>query len=228
MWLEVEYIPTALFSFKDINATNTAATTLLFPTPFAVKMGLISQCIQKYDIEKAENLFSGIKKKEMGFSLPDIAVINKTFGRINDLRNRTGRSKPAYREYVYFKGVLKVAINIENMDIETVKILKELFIRINYFGKKGSFMQYKRCREVESISSDYVSLLNEDYNLNLSNKSIIQQTEDIPAEASFEAINIYNSDEKLNRKDNEKVFVVNVMETFSGEGYQYFTLTKNN
>ena len=54
MWLEVEYIPTSLFSFKDINATNTAARSLLIPTPFAVKMALISVCIQRYNLEKAK------------------------------------------------------------------------------------------------------------------------------------------------------------------------------
>ncbi|SJZ91021.1 hypothetical protein [Selenihalanaerobacter shriftii] len=223
MWLEVEYLPTSLFSFKNINATNTAATSLLFPTPFGVKMGLVSQTIQNYNLDKGKEVFEMVKNREIRFSLSEEAVVNKTFGRITDLRNRVGRSKPAYREYVFLKGSLKVAIEISNLEDDEMKLLKRLFIRINYFGKKGSFMQFKSFNQLEELDEDYLNQMGEE-NLKLANKSIIQFTEDIPPKANFEAINIYNSDEKLDRKNNERIFVVNIEQTLSGEGYQYYKL----
>jgi len=226
MWLEVEYLPTSLFSFKDINATNTAATSLLLPTPFGVKMGLISCCIQEYSLEKGRDLFNIIKDREVSYKLPEEAVVNKTFGRINDLRNLTGRSKPAYREYVFFDGELTVALEIEGLKAEQIELLKALFVRINYFGKKGSFMQFKSFSQKEELGDGYLDLLDGDYRLDSLSKSIIQQTEDIPPEASFEEINIYNKDQSLKREDNERIFILDIEQALSGEGYQYYKIAK--
>ena len=226
MWLEVEYLPTSLFSFKNINATNTAATSLLIPTPFGVKMALIKECIQKYSLDKAEELFETIKDKQLKFNLPQEAVVNKTFGRITDLRNPIGRSKPAYREYVYFKGSLKVALAIDELEDSTIKLLKELFVRINYFGKKGSFMQFKSFSQKDSLDNAYLRSMGED-DIQLARNSIIQFTEDVPPEATFADVNIYDSDNKLNRKDNQRLFLVNLDKVLSGEGYQYYKISKN-
>lgn len=223
MWLDVEYIPTSLFSFKDINATNTAATSLLFPTPFAVKMALVSEAIQKDNLEKGKEIFNLLKEKAISFKLPEVAVVNKTFGRINDLRNKRGRSKPAYREYVHFDGNLNIALNTDDIDEKTIKYLKKLFVSINYFGKKASFMQFKSFKLLEKLNDDYLQLIDQN-NISFENQSIIQQTEDIPENASFEAVNIYDSSESLKRKDNKLRYVVNIERTLSGDGYQYFKL----
>lgn len=224
MWLKVEYIPTSLFSFKDIKATNTAATSLLFPTPFGVKMALVSEAIKEFDFEKGKYIFKLVKKRKIKYNLPEEAVVNKTFGRINDLRNKIGRSKPAYREYVYFNGSLKVAINIDNMNQEEIDLLKSLFLRINYFGKKGSFMQFKESKITDNLDDNYLKLMSEG-EIDFKFKSIIQQTEDIPSDASFEAINIYNENESLSRDNNEKLYVVNIEKTLSGDGYQYYKIS---
>jgi len=223
MWLEIEYVPTSLFSFKDIKATNTAATSLLFPTPFGVKMALISEAIKKFDLEKGRNVFKLIKEREIKYNLPEEAVVNKTFGRINDLRNKIGRSKPAYREYVYFNGSLKLAINTDDLSQEEIDLLKLLFVRINYFGKKGSFMQFKKSKITEDLNDNYLKLMIEG-EIDFKFKSIIQQTEDIPSDASFEAINIYNENESLSRDNNERLYVVNIEKTLSGDGYQYYKI----
>jgi hypothetical protein len=223
MWLEVEYIPTSLFSFKDIKATNTAATSLLFPTPFAVKIALISEAIKEFNLEKGREVFELIKEKEIKYNLSEEAVVNKTFGRINDLRNKIGRSKPAYREYVYFNGSLKLAINIDDMNQKKVELLKSLFLRINYFGKKGSFMQFKEAKITDNLNDSHLKLMS-DGEIDFKFKSIIQQTEDIPPDASFEAINIYNEKESLSRDNNERLYVVNIEKTLSGDGYQYYKI----
>ncbi len=223
MWLETEYIPTSLFSFKDIKATNTAATSLLFPTPFGVKMALISEAIQKFDLEKGKMIFNLIKNKKIKYYLPQEAVVNKTFGRINDLRNKVGRSKPAYREYVFLKGSLKISINIKEQSKAEIKLLKKLFIGINYFGKKGSFMQFKSFNITDELNPNYLKLMDED-EISFEYKSIIQFTEDIPPKATFAAINIYNSTESLKRDYNKNLFLVNIERTLSGDGYQYYKI----
>jgi len=222
MWLELEYLPASLFSFKDINATNTAATSLLIPTPFGVKMGLISICIQRYDIEKARELFNLIKGMKINFKLPREMVVNKTFGRINDLRQKTGRSKPGYREYVYAKGSLKIACDISGFAETDVSLLKILFRGINYFGKKGSFMQFKGVTLLEKLDEGYIKLMGKDDFT--AGRSIIQFTEDIPPEATFEDINIYDSDNSLKRVNNKQMHIVNLENALSGDGYQYYKI----
>jgi|LSQX01.1.fsa_nt_gb pentatricopeptide repeat protein len=223
MWLEVEYIPTSLFSFKDINATNTAARSLLIPTPFAVKMALISVCIQRYNLEKAKELFELLKERDISFKLPRDIVVNKTFGRINDLREQVGRSKPGFREYVFYKGSLKVACDISNLKEEELSLLKSLFKSINYFGKKGSFMQFKGFQILQHLNENYLKLMGKDYYQ--AGKSIIQFTEDIPSGATFEDINIYDSNHRLKRDDNKRMYVVNLEEVLSGANYQYYKIS---
>lgn len=223
MWLEVEYLPTSLFSFKDINATNTAATSLLIPTPFAVKMALISVCIQRYNLEKAQELFSMIKKMDISFKLPREIIVNKTFGRINDLRERVGRSKPGYREYVFAKGSLKIACDVTVFTDEDLSFLRRLFTGINYFGKKGSFMQFKGFQLIENLAEGYTKIIGKD-NFT-AGKSIIQFTEDIPPGAAFENINIYDSNHPLKRIDNKRMYVVNLEKALSGADYQYYKIS---
>jgi len=86
-------------------------------------------------------------------------------------------------------------------------------------------MQFKSFASKEKLGDKYLDLLEGDYRLNSLSESIIQQTEDIPPEATFEEINIYNNDESLKRKDNERIFVVNIEQTLSGEGYQYYKIS---
>lgn len=224
MWLEVEFIPTSLFSFKDINATNTAATSLLIPTPFAVKMALISNCIQKYDIDKARDFYSIIKDRIIKYQLPEEIVVNKTFGRINDLREKRGRSKPGYREYVYAKGVLKIAVEISGMDESQQNNLKTLFMRVNYFGKKGSFVQFKSYKIIDELDDAYINIMGRDNFI--AGQSIIQFAEDVPKDSTFDQINIYDSDNNLKRENNKIMYMVNIDRALSGDGYQYYHISQ--
>lgn len=230
MWLEVEYEPTSLFSFKNINATNTAATSLLFPTPYAVKMALIGNAIRLYDIEKGKEMFDLVKKREIKYSLPQYAVVNKTFGRIiafgknkDIFGNNEKYSKPAYREYVFFQGTLKIAINVTGLSKNQVNFLITLLTTVNYFGKKGSFMQFINCNyPIEQLDNTYVTKIDEKLINGKSN--VLQLSEDIPENATFDDINIYNSETKLSRDNNKIMYSVSVEQKLSGQGYQYYKL----
>jgi len=45
MQFSVKYMPTALFSLKDSNATNSGAKALFLPSPYAIKMAILNQAI---------------------------------------------------------------------------------------------------------------------------------------------------------------------------------------
>lgn len=63
----VKYLPTALFSLKDSNATNSGAKSLFLPSPYAVKMALLNQIITVEGLEilspKEVEVSEGKKKK---------------------------------------------------------------------------------------------------------------------------------------------------------------------
>ena len=46
MWVLATYQPTTFFSLKPSNATSSGGKTLLTPTPYAIKMGLLDAAIR--------------------------------------------------------------------------------------------------------------------------------------------------------------------------------------
>lgn len=47
----VKYLPTALFSLKDSNSTNSGAKSLFLPSPYSIKMALLNQIITIEGVE---------------------------------------------------------------------------------------------------------------------------------------------------------------------------------
>ena len=55
MKFSVVYKPTALFSLRDSNSTNSGAKSLFLPSPYAVKMAFLSQAISLGGIDFENN-----------------------------------------------------------------------------------------------------------------------------------------------------------------------------
>jgi len=149
-WLIFIYRPTSLFSLRMTHATNKGGKTLLVPTPYAVKMALIDACFRKYGAyeaeRKAKEVFSLIKDKVIRFRPPVHCVVQNTFLKIKQ-EERGGTSgiyvpTIAYREFCYYAGDLEIAIDVESISSKDIETLVSLGTRINYFGKRGSFMQF--------------------------------------------------------------------------------------
>jgi len=84
MSFSVKYKPTALFSLKDSNSTNSGAKALLLPSPYSIKMAVINQAIVsggdlEYLEAKGSKLFQFIRDAKISFFIPQ-----ETFFSVNN------------------------------------------------------------------------------------------------------------------------------------------------
>lgn len=156
-WLIVSYSPTSFFSLRMTHATSKGGKTLLVPTPYAVKIAFIDACFRMYSgheaINKAQAVFDIVKGMEIRIRPPAYCVVQNTFIKVKQEERDApqGMYAPtiAYREFCYLKGDLDVAIDTAGLSAGQINELIELAMRISYFGKRGSFMQFLRSEILE-------------------------------------------------------------------------------
>jgi hypothetical protein len=151
-WLICRYAPVTLFSLRSTYATSKGGKSLLVPTPYAIKMGLIDACFRAFPAQDAEatarRTFNIIKAQPVRIKPPEECIVQNTFIRVLQPARDEGEDDAstgpfartiAYREFVFFKGEMEVAIGLNPSSIEDVQ---SLFTHINYFGKRGSQWQF--------------------------------------------------------------------------------------
>ena len=153
-WLLFRYEPVSLFSLRTTHSTNKGGKTLLVPTPYAVKLALIDACFRRYGSEQtARSVFDLIKERRIQFKPPRDCIVQNTFVKIRqEERNAPSgiyTSTIAYREWVYYKGQMIMAMQAEKLNIDEKLLLRNLASHINYFGKRGSFWQFIESDELE-------------------------------------------------------------------------------
>lgn len=217
MWLEATYKPVTLFSMKTSSATNSAAKTLPCPSPYAVKMSLLNAMITHKSLNYALERFHIIRGIEIRFALPDNWVVNNCLVRImklkrhdkapnNDKKQTLQQDDPfqstiAFREYVFFKGDLKIALSIpESIEQplekeDYLRWLRKWLLHINFFGKRGCFFQFVGSSISETLPNGYSQLLND----NLVAPGIIYPLDDVDHSAEFSNMNNYDHKTKAMR-----------------------------
>ncbi len=171
-WLVTTYQPVSLFSLRPATATASGGKTLIAPTAFAVKMGILNTSIQIMGVEEGEKRFSIIRDLRIRLALPEQIVMIKSFAKV--LRETEFKGKAvdkdawfveqlerrrypfgatiAYREFIQFAGPLSLAVTTPQGDIPSW--LAETMLSINYFGKRGSFMQPVKLPEQQAELSE--------------------------------------------------------------------------
>jgi hypothetical protein len=148
MWVYAEYEPVAVFGLRPSNTTSSGGKSLVCPTPYGIKMGLLDRAIRDEGVDAALADFEAIRDMAVWVSLPDAVTVNRTFQKIfrsqkSTLNEDTGRmevwnSTIVQREYCLFTGVFTLALQTEE---GFAARLPQLLSGINYFGRRGSFMQ---------------------------------------------------------------------------------------
>lgn len=170
MWMMARYLPIAPFSLKPANSTSSGGKTLLAPTPYAIKMALLDVAIRNWGLAEGERLFSFLRDLRIAISLPHDLVVMKGFSKIRrPVESKDAQKKEetreeferrlyekqterreqgqyplystiAYREYVFYRDPFALALT--DQDEEALQsTLPSLLTRINYFGKRGGFVQ---------------------------------------------------------------------------------------
>lgn len=210
MWTVAQYNPTAFFSLKPHMATSTGGKTLIVPTPFAIKSGLLDVAIRTQGLEQGKTLFPAIQELDIAVNLPRHIVVNNTFlkiRRFNDSPTKGSAASKAkklaramkerkwpykstigFREYAQFSGPLKLAFR--GM---TLQNLIPLLIQLNYLGKRGGFIQLcETPQEIKSLSKEF-TLLTESIN-GFFPLGTLQVVDDWGQDLTFERLNIYNDE----------------------------------
>jgi hypothetical protein len=146
LWLILRYLPTALFSLRMTHATSKGGKTLLVPTPYAVKLAFVDACFRMKGESLATEVLDWIKGQEVRVSPPEHCIVQNTFQKVLQADRNAPRgyfsSTIAYREFCFYRGDLVVALDATGLSAEQIETLEKLAAHINYFGKRGSFVQF--------------------------------------------------------------------------------------
>lgn len=156
MWMTAHYLPVSFFSLKPAGVTSSGGKTLLVPTPFSIKMALLSAAICSRGRQEGERLFPLLRDSTLYLEPPADILVIKSFSKIRrELKDKTNPEKAqrarerkeyplqptiAYREYVSYTGSLRLACQLPD-ESPLLSSLADLLMQINYLGKRGGFFQ---------------------------------------------------------------------------------------
>lgn len=161
-WLVATYLPTAMFSLKDSQATSAAGKSLLVPSPYAVKTALIDVAVNWQGVGFAQDTFTWLRALQVRSSPPEWACVTNAFVKVQRPPKQAQPGNPfkptvAFREYVQFQGELRVAFEVSVLTDEQRATLAGLLMRLNMLGKRGGFMQWISQDDVVELDSYYVT-----------------------------------------------------------------------
>lgn len=209
MWTIAEYQPTAFFSLRPYTATSSGGKSLLVPTPFAIKMGLLDAAIRTQGMERGQELFPAIRDLRIAVRLPHRIVVNNTFTkiwRLNDSVSKKGKAEKerliieakterkwpyqssiGFREYVQFGGPLTLALSgITHTE------LTPLLLQLNYIGKRGGFIQLVRPPVEVGEFPEGFTVLTESVGSTFP-LGTLQMVDDCGPGLTFDHVNIYHA-----------------------------------
>lgn len=208
MWLIAEYEAATLFSLKLSSATASGGKTLLGPTPYAIKMALVDVACRTQGVAQAEQLWPQIRDLEVALRPVEQAVVTNLFQKV--LKPYKNRPKPGivdfgpfqktigYREYVHLAGRLGIALGWEGDEVH--EWLNDLLLNVNYFGKRGSFVQLIAPPAiVAELPADFVATTRDQSTFTVG--GTLQVLDDCAPDLTFAKANIYSGEKVRLGKD---------------------------
>lgn len=224
MWMTTRYLSVAPFSLKPATSTSSGGKTLLAPTPYAIKMALLDTAIRSWGLAEGEHLFPFLRDLHIAIDLPHDLVVMKGFNKIRrPVESKDAQKKDetreefekrlaeklaerreqgqyplystiAYREYVFYRDpfTLALASYDEEMMFSTLPFLLP---RINYFGKRGGFVQALEApRKQEELSTaQFIELTSSEHGA-FYLRGTLQMLDDCGQSLTFQRANIYSSE----------------------------------
>ncbi len=224
MWIVARYLPVAPFSLKSAVATSSGGKTLLVPTPYAIKMGLLDYAIRARGVAEGERLFPALRDLSIALAPPHDLVVMKGFGkskrpveskesqksdetseqfeaRMQDkLAERMERgqypfySTIAYREYVVYHDPFQLAIAAPP-DQALPDEIAQLLMGINYLGKRGGFIQLlEPPRYLDELPGAQFVHLTPDQQQPFHTNGTLQALDDCGHTMTFQRANVYSAE----------------------------------
>lgn len=253
MWMIACYQQVTPFSLKPAAATSSGGKTLLAPTPYAVKMALLDVAIRTRGLAEGERLFLMLRDLSIAMELPQELVVMKGFSkswrpveskdlqkkdetheefearRREKLAERIERGQYpfyatiAYREYVYYRHTFQLALAAP-AGASLPPELAQLLLGINYFGKRGGFVQLTRLPEVvEQLPQSRFVTLTPDRPSAFYSNGTLQMLDDCSPSLTFQRANIYSGERvTLGKERVVRHVVLPYSIKRSSRGYSYY------
>lgn len=200
MWLIVKYKPTSLFSLRKSDSSNSAAKSLIAPSPYSIKMALLNSIITFDSLKKAKENFEMIRKLEIQYDLSEYICVNNCFIKIQkEPHSSKKETNPnlsfdtsiGFREYIYYNDIVSFAINVS--DEKDKNFLNKYFMLINYYGKRGCFFQYINSSKIllNTLPNNYSTFFNIQ-NLESIVNGFLVEMDDFDPKVKFEEVNTYS------------------------------------
>lgn len=202
-WLVFRYRPVTLFSLKMSRATSTAGKTLLTPTPYGVKMAFVDAALRHGLAGDPDELIQRLALASVRIGVPEHACVT---GTIQTVRQETReverkrnpqlawyRANIAMREFVHFRGDLRLAFDLQTCPPELPAQLRQIAPAINYLGKRGSFFQYIGSMVQHELDSTFTRPVDKDSSV--ATEGHRATLDDFGPAASFDALNSFSATE---------------------------------
>lgn len=211
------FLPTALFSLKDSNATNSGAKSLFIPSPYAIKMSIINQAIILDNIDFKSNgrnndSFATVRDMRIEYRLRGNFCVNKCFLKIlKPSRSEKGAMQEtvSFREYIHISEPIELIFEVS--DTAQKDFIKKYLHKVNYFGKRGCFFQFVEYSDSPSNinvhSFDSKKLM----------AGILQEHDDFHENWTFEHIDNYGGKNSVKRA--KKLFVLPIIQQSASKSY---------
>jgi hypothetical protein len=201
MWLIAEYEAATLFSLKLSSATASGGKTLLLPTPYAIKMALLDVACRMLGVAQAEEYWPRIRDLQVGLHAAAGAAVTNLFQKVlRPRRNAIDLAEPdagtfqktiGYREYAHLNGPFGIALGWEGA--ESQEWLDDLLLNVNYFGKRGSFVQLIAApTKAAELPAGFVEATRDQATFVVG--GTLQVLDDCTSDLTFERANIYSGE----------------------------------
>ncbi len=191
MWLWIDYEAVAAFGLRPSNTTSNGGKSLICPTPYAIKMALLDRAIRFDGIERGRELFEGLQNLKLHVRVPLAVSVNRTFQKVLAKDKDGWKSTISQREYCFHAGDFTLAITSPDETL-LVDELPRLFSAINYFGRRGGFMQFAQAYQGDDPSThqgfvDVCSPPSQTIKL-----GFLQRMDDMRPDAEFEDVSTFH------------------------------------
>ncbi len=193
MWIIVDYEPVAAFGLRPSNTTSSGGKSLLIPTPYAIKMALLDRMIRYGGLEHGIDRFPLVRDLAIWLRVPLAVSVNRTFQKILRPGGTPWNSTIAQREYVFHAGPLSLAFGLN--DAAFGDELAFILPAINYFGRKGGFMQYAGHKVhpdalLAPASQGYIDLCSPTDTIGF---GFLQRMDDMRSDTTFDEVSVYDN-----------------------------------
>ncbi len=200
MWVYTTFEPVAAFGLRPSNTTSSGGKSLVCPTPYAIKMALMDRLIREMGLSDGLTYFEAVRDMNVWLSGSAVLAVTRTFQKVF----RPGKTKPnpdtgrmdvwtstiAQRELVIMSGSLTLGFDCS--DDALSDLLLPTLAGINYFGKRGSFMQLSYGAYEETGPRDGFTNLSRPPDASQLGFGFLQRMDDMRPDATFEDVDAIN------------------------------------